>query len=446
MAKRGPRFNLKAVVQQTGLKPDTLRAWERRYGLPTPERSSGGHRLYSRHDIDTIKWLIARQREGLSIKRAVELWRQVESEGRDPLQAPTPMATAAVPALKSDAAGETVARLREQWIDACLAYEEQRAEQILNQAFALYSPETVAIELLQRAVAQIGDGWYEGDVTVQQEHFCSSLVMRRLEALVMAAPAPIRPGRILAACPPEESHVIGLLLLTFLLRRRGWEVVYLGANVPVQQLETTVEVIHPDLVIMSAQLLYTASTLKEAAAALKQSGVPLAYGGLMFNLLPTLRERIPGHFLGERLEAAPERVDSLMAAPRPVPTVQNVPEKYLQALEHFEDHRGLVEARVIEVQNGMGIANSHLALANRELGLNISAALALGDMDFLGTDIEWVAGLIKNRHLPDEVLYSYLNAYHQGLGEHLDERGQPIIDWLGRVLNGSNTAQEEKVA
>ena len=90
MEQGGPRFNLKAVVQQTGLKPDTLRAWERRYGLPTPERSSGGHRLYSKHDVDTLKWLIARQREGLSIKRAVELWRQVESEGRDPPHPPGP--------------------------------------------------------------------------------------------------------------------------------------------------------------------------------------------------------------------------------------------------------------------------------------------------------------------------------------------------------------------
>ena len=82
-AKPGPYFNLKAVVQQTGLKPDTLRAWERRYGLPTPERSAGGHRLYTRHDMDTIKWLRARQREGLSIKRAVDLWRQLESKGQD---------------------------------------------------------------------------------------------------------------------------------------------------------------------------------------------------------------------------------------------------------------------------------------------------------------------------------------------------------------------------
>ena len=123
-------------------------------------------------------------------------------------------------------------KLRQDWLDACLAYDEQQATQILNQAFALYPPETVAVEVLQRAAAQVGEGWYQGDVTVQQEHFCSAQIVRRLETLVMAAPPPARPGRILVACPPEEYHVIGPLLLTFLLRRRGWEVVYLGANVP----------------------------------------------------------------------------------------------------------------------------------------------------------------------------------------------------------------------
>jgi DNA-binding transcriptional MerR regulator len=423
-------------VQQTGLKPDTLRAWERRYGLPTPERSSGGHRLYSQHDVDTIKWLIARQREGLSIKRAVELWRQVEAEGRDPLQAATPIATPAAPTLVPNPAGETVAQLRQQWIDACLAYDEQRAEQLLNQAFALYSPETVTIELLQRAVAQIGEGWYKGDVTVQQEHFCSSLAVRRLEALVMAAPPPNRPGRILAACPPEEHHVIGLLLLTFRLRRRGWEVIYLGANVPIEQLETTVAVIQPQLVIMAAQLLHTAATLKGADQALQQAEVPLAYGGLIFNLLPALRERIPGHFLGEQLESAPQRVESLMAAPRPVPEPETVPDAYIQALERFQERRGFIEARVIQSLSSGGYAHNHLALANRALGLNIGAALALGDMDFLGTDIEWVTGLLRNYRLPVEALYGYLHAYHQTVGEQLDERGQPIITWFGKLLNG----------
>src|SRR4030042_4721348 len=63
-------FNVKAVVRETGLKPDTLRAWERRYRLPRPERTAGGHRLYSQRDIDCLRWLAARQTEGLSSRPA----------------------------------------------------------------------------------------------------------------------------------------------------------------------------------------------------------------------------------------------------------------------------------------------------------------------------------------------------------------------------------------
>ena len=56
-----PIYNLKVVLKETGLKPDVLRAWERRYGIPTPERSQGGHRLYSEFDIALLKWLVVRQ-------------------------------------------------------------------------------------------------------------------------------------------------------------------------------------------------------------------------------------------------------------------------------------------------------------------------------------------------------------------------------------------------
>ena len=85
MSHKTPTYNLKAVVRETGLKPDTLRAWERRYGVPAPQRTESGHRLYSQHDIDTLKWLLLRQSEGMSISRAIELWRRMEEEGADPL-------------------------------------------------------------------------------------------------------------------------------------------------------------------------------------------------------------------------------------------------------------------------------------------------------------------------------------------------------------------------
>src|SRR5215208_7309322 len=80
-----PAFNLKVVLKETGLAADTLRAWERRYGLPIPQRSAGGHRLYSQRDIETIKWLLKRQAEGLSISRAVDLWNEQLASGSDPL-------------------------------------------------------------------------------------------------------------------------------------------------------------------------------------------------------------------------------------------------------------------------------------------------------------------------------------------------------------------------
>jgi DNA-binding transcriptional MerR regulator len=435
-----PLYNLGAVVRQTGLKPDTVRAWERRYNLPTPQRSPGGHRLYSQRDVDTLHWLVARQGEGLSISRAVELWHQIEAQGRDPLEAPAPTARPPFPAPGPGSGGETLDKLREEWSASCLAFDEGQAEQTLAQAFALYPPETVVTELLQKAVSDVGRGWYEGSVTVQQEHFCSALAVRRLEALVMASPPPTRPGRILAACPPQEFHVFGLLVLTFLLRRRGWEVVYLGANVPADQLEATLTAANPHLVVLAAQQLQSAAALLDLALLLQRSDTPLAYGGLIFNLLPVLRDHIPGHFLGERLDLAPQTVESLLMAPRPLPQVVAATEPYNLARDHFRQQESLIQAQLVQAHAPMGISPQHLALAHRELARNISAALTLGDMDFVGTDLDWLKGLLGHHGQPTGLLRDYLITYRQVARENLDERGEPIVNWLDRVIheNGFN--------
>lgn len=79
-----------------------------------------------------------------------------------------------------------------------------------------------------------------------------------------------------------------------------------------------------------------------------------------------------------------------------------------------------------------GIAPLHLAMANRDLALNIDAALALGDMDFLGADIDWVAGLLSAHQIPVETLREYLNVYHEAAETQMDGRGRPVVDWLAR--------------
>ena len=127
-----PVYALGAVAQETGVKGDTLRAWERRYSLPNPARSAGGHRLYSRRDIDTVKWLVARQSEGLRIQGAVALWHGLQAEGRDPLRSQPATRQATEPT------GQAMQALRDEWCAACMAFEEMRAEQACVGSTALH--------------------------------------------------------------------------------------------------------------------------------------------------------------------------------------------------------------------------------------------------------------------------------------------------------------------
>lgn len=431
-----PTYNLKVVIRETGLKPDTLRAWERRYGLPQPQRTEGKHRLYSQHDIELLKWLIARQQEGLSISRAVELWRSLEAEGQDPLEAvPTPRLEAAV-ASAAIASGGAIADMRQAWTAACTAYDEQTAERILTQAFALYPPETVCFELLQKGLSEIGEGWYRGELVVQQEHFASALAIRRLDTLVASTPAPTRSGRILVACPPLEEHIFGPLLLTYLERRRGWEVLFLGANVPLARLETALASARPQLVIAAAQQLHTAASLADMAEFLRKEKTALAYGGLVFNLIPALRERIPGHFLGESLEQAPQLVDQIMAAPLPAASVGPLSPSYREALTRYREHQAPIEASVWQAVPPEAMPRDYLAIANHFLALNVLAALQLGDIDFVGADIEWLRGLLVNYQVEADMLGRYLAVYREAVQLQLGESGAPIIDWLAKIAGG----------
>jgi DNA-binding transcriptional MerR regulator len=424
--KDTPTYNLKAVIQETGLKPDTLRAWERRYGLPKPRRTQGKHRLYSQRDIGLLKWLIARQEEGLSISRAVEMWRSLEADGQDPLQA---VATAQ-PA-QAAVSGGAIDDLRAAWLKACMAFDEQSAENVLAQAFALYPPEAVCFEVLQRGLSDIGEGWYRGEVTIQQEHFASALANRRLATLIASTPAPSRSGRIVVACPPEEEHAFSAMLIAFVERRRGWDVLFLGANVALLRLEAALRQTRPQLVIAPAQQLHTAATLIDMAELARREKVALAFGGLIFNRVPALRDRISGYFLGEQLDRASEVVERLMVSLRPAPEVEPASQAYRDALVQYQEHRAPIEASVWSALGQSDIPRDYLTIANHNLALNVIAALRLGDMTFVGSDLEWVEGLLIHHRAPDGgTLRHYLRAYRKAVADHLGGAGAPIVDWL----------------
>lgn len=431
-----PTYNLKAVVHETGLKPDTLRAWERRYGIPEPDRTAGGHRLYSQQDINTLKWLLERQDEGLSISRAVKLWRRLLKEGSDPLQTMPLVQASEQPAVYTPIElGDTVVELRQSWIDACLAFDERKAEMVLSQAFSYYPPEAVCFELLQKALVDIGNGWYEGTVSVQQEHFASALALRRMDTLLGAVPAPTRPGRIMIGCPPGDNHTFSALLVTFLLRRRGWDVVYLGADVPTNRLQATIEKTRPDLVVLSGQLLETAASLLDVAHFLQDQNLPLAYGGYVFNMVPEIRDRIPGHYLGNSIAQAPEVIEHLLINKPPTPAYEPVGDEYQRAYSQFLERHGALESRVWRILEAEGFSKTNVPDANRYMSRNIVAALKLGDLEYMGPNLHWIEGMMINHNMPPDLLQRYLEAYYQAAQEILEQPiAEPILAWLQNIV------------
>lgn len=431
-----PTYNLKVVMRETGIKADTLRAWERRYGLPTPERTSGGHRLYSQYDIETIKWLLNRQTEGMRINRAVKLWRSIQEDGREPLEAMSPVGIDVSAPKVEVLAGETLNEIRANWIAACLAFDEPKAESILAQAFARFPLETVCLDVLREGLSQIGDLWYQGESTVQQEHFASSLAIRRLDALIAGSPPPSRDGRIVIACPPDEDHIFSPLIATLFLRQRGWNVVYLGANVPLSKLEAAIESIQPDLVILTAMQLQTAASLYDMAQYIQSQGVTTAYGGFVFISLQALRKHIPGHYLGDRLEDIIPSVERIMTGPEKPYNVEPLPDDYQQALQHFRDKQPSINAYLWDNVKRNGIQDYHLSIANEYLARDIDAALRLGDINYIQTDLDWLAALLVNYDVPVELLPQYLAYYKDALTRHMDERGAPIIEWIDNLVEG----------
>jgi len=429
-----PTYNLKVIIQETGIKPDTLRAWERRYGLPIPGRTDGGHRLYSDYDIETLKWLIARQTDGLSISRAVQLWNNILEQGEDPLTAmPYGGSVQSTAPLLSFSEASTLDEIRQTWVAACLQFDEPLAERVLTQSFARYPLETVILEVLRPGISEIGDLWFQNKATVQQEHFASALTIRRLNALLAAAPQPTRQGRIMVACPPGEQHTIAGLLIAVLLRYAGWDVVYLGADVPLSHLLETVDVLKPQLVVLTATLFRIAAALLEVAVMLNDHGVAVAYGGSVFINQPSLRDFVPGFFLGDSFEESIATIDRLLVKKQSPPTSKKPTKAHLQALAHFRQHQAQLEAAVAGEASGIGLDPAHLNFANAHLSGDIEAALRFGDMQQLNPELDWIQQLTKNYAVPSDQLGHYLRAYHSAAEQTLSDKGQPIVKWLEKI-------------
>lgn len=298
-----PLYNIKAIVQKAGIPADTVRAWERRYGVPQPQRTATGRRLYSEYDIAAIRWLRERTLAGMTISQAIQ---QLRSLGDDALAAAPP----------EPAHGpRNFDVLANELLNALLSFDHLDADAVIEEAYTLYRVEEVCLKLFRPVLIAIGERWRRHEATIAQEHFAAHFIQRRLSSLLQAyAPASGREP-ILTACAPDELHELGILMLSVFLVRRAWQVVYLGANVPTADLVQTVAWLRPGMVCLSATNSHTARTLIATTKAIAQLPDPrplIGFGGDPFNTDPALRAHVQGLYLGADAQEAVNEIERLL--------------------------------------------------------------------------------------------------------------------------------------
>jgi len=275
------KYSIKTASELTGVSAFTLRAWEKRYGVPRPSRSRSRYRYYSDADLAEIRWMMARVADGIPPRQAARLARDRRKAGL-----PFDQAAASVdPAVLA-------ADLRA----CCLAFDDEQAQEVIRRASALMPPTQVVRSVLLPTVAMVGEDFIHGQATAAQEHFASQVARRFTQRLLDLYPPRRGAPEALLACAPGEQHELGLLALAAELRSLGYRVTYLGPAVPVDALVATIESQRPAVAVVAVILNRHLRPLLDAGetirAAVDGAGTTMLWGGP--GAVPSAEQRLPG--------------------------------------------------------------------------------------------------------------------------------------------------------
>ncbi|MGM0921677.1 MAG: MerR family transcriptional regulator [Bacillota bacterium] len=277
MSSHEGKYNIKAVSKMLGIQPGTLRAWERRYNMIAPIRNDSGHRLYTEEHIRILKWLITKVNKGFTISQAVNLLDNSDLSSEEPIAVST----------SSDSPDHAL-DLTEELLFALLSFDENQAHELLNKAFSLFSIDKVLIDILGTLLVKIGDMWENGKITSAHEHFASSFLRSRIGIILHTLPVNGLLPKVVSVCGPGEWHELGLLIFTLYLRRKGFEVIYLGTSIADGDIDIVLEEVNPKFLFYSCTLQENVVKTVETVEGLSQKyrNLIIGLGGSGFNKTP----------------------------------------------------------------------------------------------------------------------------------------------------------------
>lgn len=265
-------IRLDQLAKLSGLSPVLIRAWERRYGVPVPSsRTEGGHRRYSRDQVELVRRAALLVRTGL---RAADAIARARAERGWQPQEERLEVQALAELLVSGEAAQGLLRLRGAWLALGL--------------------DAALEELALPALREVGDGWAEGRYSVAEEHVATGVVMSWLGAVRSELPVPeAGPPRYLIATPEGEQHELAVWALELSLRQRGVAALAVGGSVPAADLASEARRLAPAGVVLAvarpalrraaavAARAVTAATAGRSQVYLGGAGAPARMQGMV---------------------------------------------------------------------------------------------------------------------------------------------------------------------
>ena len=287
-------FPIRVLSEQTGVPATTLRAWERRYGLLKPARTPKGHRVYNQADLDTVRRVVQLLETGSTIGKAANIVKSGASARPERQQQISHWAL-----------------YRKRCLQSIEAFNDRRLDTVYNEALAIYPIDIVTAQMLLPVLQQLGKEWPQRANGVAEEHFYSAWLRNKVGARMHHEAGRTRGRRLLMACLPGEHHELGILLFGLSAMAHGYRILYLGPDLPLQQVAGAAARAGVAAVLLSGSSQRLASSLQrdilQLAADLE---VPLLLGGKVSEELQNMRQTGQLALLGTDYSAALERLDA----------------------------------------------------------------------------------------------------------------------------------------
>lgn len=299
-------YTIKRAAELTGLSVATLRAWERRYGIVTPQRTDGGYRLYDADAVRALTVMSSLVQEGWTPRLAADETVRLLAEERAGVVGGASPAVPAGPVVPLSA--------DERLVDAAVRLDPVALSELLDEVFSRGSFERVVDGWLMPALSGLGAAWSDGRVTVAGEHLVSYAVQRRLAAAYEAAGFPVGAARVLVGLPPGARHELGLLAFATAARRAGLATTYVGADVPAEDWSAAVSTHGAVAAVLAAPTAGDLPALDSVVTELRahHPDLVIAIGGGLQDDAPAGCLRL-GHDLGK---AARMLAEELATKPR----------------------------------------------------------------------------------------------------------------------------------